>query len=1102
MKTKRKSFFKSVIALTLALIMVLGAAPLSELAGVDWASFFAPKAEAAGKTYKVGDIVEFGYYPQSKVTDPSLISALDKVAKIWFSYGYYNGIDALTYGTMVRGDWMKYADLTYDGAKYRAVTFSQYRPRSTEEPSSSDNTYQVDNGYTINNIYYFKYEPLKWRIFDPSEGLVLCEDIIDSQAYSNTVYEYGTDESGTAYWNDAEHTHYANDYATSSIRAWLNDDFYNTAFSSSQKANILTSELDNTAGLGSLHEYDSETTYDKVFLPSDSEMRGTEDYPENKGFSSAPLAEGTDYAKCQGLGISSPNKYYLSQLLRSAGGSSILACRVYYRKGKVDPIALVNCTNYGIRPALRISNLESCARLNGGSFSERDIFIANMPKLSPDDAKQFLGFIYKTDFSKVDITDDIQYKLLTGDLYDTSLTVDEIKAYILAFCTVTERTINSYVEESMAVQNFTCSKLIERLQKELKGMKTPEQEFVLSYAGKLKDMVEDAFVGIMAGAVSKYTGIYITEQVLDNASGIIATIDSVDAVPGKIEKFYNKVYIGVDAIFFVISQELIGRYGFFNSYVSNRNWADSANDPAFRVLVDYNYIAYADSTLFSYAINLTTWITGKESWNKHRDDIERWAEFFWQLDQYQTAEEHHWTAERYAPSCTQNGYTRHVCATCGSEYIDSYVNAKGHNYGSTVVAPTCTDEGYTLFVCKTCGSSYKGNLVSPTGHKYERVIFVQPTCENRGYTLYKCSCGEQYYEYSAALGHKFSEKTVEPTEKTQGYTQYTCDVCGYKTYDNYKDPLGHSFETEVVAPTCESGGYTVHKCSLCNESYTDNETDALGHDYKRELKNQAACVKAGAVTLTCSRCAKSYDEEIPATGHSYQIEYKIEASCAEAGRIGYVCQCGDKYEEQTGEALGHDFALTEKTEGSCTEDAVSIYKCTRCSEGYESSAKAPGHTYGVDYDTVVEGDCTHSSYKIKKCTVCGCEKYFDISAAEGHKFSDWQTVTPATAESEGIQEHECTACGQKETQTIPKLDFVYGDVNGDGKINGRDVVKLAKYLAAYDELTGTSSVTVSPGADVNGDGRIDGRDLVKLRKYLANYDESTGQSSVKLGPER
>ena len=60
MKTKRKNIFKSLLALTLALIMVLGVAPLSELAGGDWASLFVPKAEAAGKTYQVGDIVEFG----------------------------------------------------------------------------------------------------------------------------------------------------------------------------------------------------------------------------------------------------------------------------------------------------------------------------------------------------------------------------------------------------------------------------------------------------------------------------------------------------------------------------------------------------------------------------------------------------------------------------------------------------------------------------------------------------------------------------------------------------------------------------------------------------------------------------------------------------------------------------------------------------------------------------------------------------------------------------------------------------------------------------------------------------------------------------------
>ena len=169
MKTKRKNIFKSLLALTIALIMVLGVAPLNELAGVDWASLFAPKAEAA-TTYKVGDIVEFGSYPQSEVTDSSLVSALNKVVKNWVSYGYYSGKGTYS-DTRVQGDWMKYADFTYKGIKYRAVTFSRYRPYYTSFSSHSSYTYQDDNGYTPNNIYYFKYEPLNGASLTPQRVL-------------------------------------------------------------------------------------------------------------------------------------------------------------------------------------------------------------------------------------------------------------------------------------------------------------------------------------------------------------------------------------------------------------------------------------------------------------------------------------------------------------------------------------------------------------------------------------------------------------------------------------------------------------------------------------------------------------------------------------------------------------------------------------------------------------------------------------------------------------------------------------------------------------------------------------------------------------------
>lgn len=349
------------IAAVLIAIVVLCAAPIGGLVGVDCMSFFAPKAEAAGKTYKVGDIVEFGSYPQSRVTNSSLVSALNKVSKNWVSYGYYSGTG--DYGTMVQGNWMKYADITYNGVKYRAVFFTQYRPMETIGASSSDNTYQDDNGYTPNNTYYFKYEPLKWRVLDSKTGLVLCENIIDSQAYSNTVYSDDNDD-----WNNAAHTHYANDYATSSIRKWLNDDFYNTAFSSSQKADILTSELDNKAKT-SYSQYDSETTYDKVFLLSWSEMQNTA-YGFSASTSSSPTrqAKGTDYAKCQGVDVDSSSKCS-EQRLRSAGGISSHACSVY-NDGTLHDIGWgVYDTSNGIRPAIKISNLASSISKSGGSGS-------------------------------------------------------------------------------------------------------------------------------------------------------------------------------------------------------------------------------------------------------------------------------------------------------------------------------------------------------------------------------------------------------------------------------------------------------------------------------------------------------------------------------------------------------------------------------------------------------------------------------------------------------------------------------------------------------------------------------------------------------------
>lgn len=208
-----------------------------------------------------GATVQFGAYPQSRVTDEAIIDGLDSQSLSWKSYNYYSGTGSLYDGNMKPSDYMKYADIVFNGNKYRAVTFSKYRPRFTGDTFSSSYINQDYNGYYTGNVYYFKYEPLKWRVLDASMGLVVCDSIIDSQAYNNYILE-----SNGEYYGDSGKNHYASDWENSSLRKWLNEDFYNTAFSKLQQDRIQKLTRENWSTNES--KYDSNPTSDKITLLS------------------------------------------------------------------------------------------------------------------------------------------------------------------------------------------------------------------------------------------------------------------------------------------------------------------------------------------------------------------------------------------------------------------------------------------------------------------------------------------------------------------------------------------------------------------------------------------------------------------------------------------------------------------------------------------------------------------------------------------------------------------------------------------------------------------------------------------------------------------
>jgi hypothetical protein len=321
-----------------------------------------PMAFAEGDGYQVGDIMQFGSYPQTKVTDEALVAELSALAPEWddwISYGYYSGTG--DENSMVQGDWMRYTDITYNSSKYRGVKFSQYRSSGICFTSSALNSEQDDNGYYTNTVYWFKFEPIDWRVLDPATGLVMCETIIDSQPYCNTEYHNSSVSDYTyAFFNNSSYTNYASDYETSSIRKWLNDDFYNTAFTDSEKEEVKTTTLNNDGlytliGITGYETLDSNPTNDKIFLLSYNEVRNS-----NYGFSSfngdydeARQAQGSDYAQSQGLWVETDDGNS-DWLLRSPGDFSNSCCRVRSDGLSFDSYDVGRIDN-GVRPALKIN---------------------------------------------------------------------------------------------------------------------------------------------------------------------------------------------------------------------------------------------------------------------------------------------------------------------------------------------------------------------------------------------------------------------------------------------------------------------------------------------------------------------------------------------------------------------------------------------------------------------------------------------------------------------------------------------------------------------------------------------------------------------------
>ena len=194
-----------------------------------------------------------------------------------------------------------------------------------------------------------------------------------------------------------------------------------------------------------------------------------------------------------------------------------------------------------------------------------------------------------------------------------------------------------------------------------------------------------------------------------------------------------------------------------------------------------------------------------------------------------------------------------------------------------------------------------------------------------------------------------------------------------------------------------------------------------------------------------------------------------------------------------------DVTVIAATESTCVQAGHAAYtQCNDCGAiiyGSDAALPLAKHTYE---SSVTDPDCENDGYTTYTCANCGDSYVADKVDALGHKYTS--AVTPPTCQEEGYTTHTCSRCGDSYVDgKVPATGVhtydddqdtdcnecghvrevsVRGDVNGDGRVNNRDLGILQRYLNDW-EITIDTMAT-----DLSGDGKVNNRDLGLLQQYL------------------
>lgn len=408
--------------------------------------------------------------------------------------------------------------------------------------------------------------------------------------------------------------------------------------------------------------------------------------------------------------------------------------------------------------------------------------------------------------------------------------------------------------------------------------------------------------------------------------------------------------------------------------------------------------------------------------------------------------------------------TKHVRYCDGDDCDEKEYKNHNWNDGEIIKEPTHDEEGEIEYTCADCGAT-KTTEIDPEGHDWGDWTKLSDTQHKR-----TCSCGAAETE-----AHNWDSGVVtkQPTSTEAGIRTYTCEDCGATKTESI-DPdtivvIGVSLSQ--TSATLKVGNTLTLIANVAPSNATNKNVtwSSTNPSVASVLDGVVTANRAGTATITVKTADGGFEatcvvtvEAEPQPGDKTIVGYKWYSGvlrhkvmysdgtydmedCAPAD-----CICGRQYNyvPVTGITLSETNVVLKV--GNTKLVAVNVQP---------EDATDRSIVWSISDPSVIE---IHESVN---------KKYINIIALSGG------TATIIGTTNDGQFVATCVV-----TVKDGSIDYVPGDINGDGVLDNTDVSRFMQYNAGWDVEVNMVAL------DVNGDGSINNKDVTRLMQYNAGWD--------------